>query len=596
MPHIAATRPKRPAFDWLAWILVSAVFLAVSFGRVPIPGINEPHYLTKAKHLFDPQWCPGDLFLESSNPHLVFYWLIGPLLKVTSFYNAALIGRIAGLLVFSAGWTVLTRRLFDSDTRSEINSDEDEEYVAPPFLWPTVAAAAIFALLQTVINWSGEWVLGGVESKVFSYGFLLWAFGEISAPLGSYLGNGRGAGKASRQDLAWLRAGTLLGLAISFHPVVGGWGAIYIVAALVLLALDEYGAVLMRINSQMGPSNRGDAPPLSKWKALLKLILVAAVFAAPGLWATASTLVASDPEMAWNAAKIQLTARLRHHLDPWSFSYKRHLAYAAIVWFWWFSRNSALALSRRWDSRPLAWKFFDLIGVWAILIALLGVAAAWRLIPAGTVADVRFAQGRVSFLRLYPFRVPDLLVPLMLSFSIGGALGRGQFRNVFVWVVQHRISRKWFQWAVALSLVPWAIWTRGEYGGLDRNPSHMSQSHLEDWKATCTWLRTNTPENSLVQVGERGGYAVKWFAERPEYFDWKDCPQDAASITEWNRRVWKLHKWIEESSKDDIITDNELDELRETTKIRYLVMKEYAKFQRSPVFANSSYQIVDLNP
>ena len=43
------------------FLVISAVFLSFtldSFARYPIPGPNESHYLCKAKHYWDPEWCP----------------------------------------------------------------------------------------------------------------------------------------------------------------------------------------------------------------------------------------------------------------------------------------------------------------------------------------------------------------------------------------------------------------------------------------------------------------------------------------------------------------------------------------------------------
>lgn len=53
-------------------LLIFLGFLAYSLIQMPVPAPNEPHYLVKAKHFWNPEWCKGDLFLESSNPHLFF--------------------------------------------------------------------------------------------------------------------------------------------------------------------------------------------------------------------------------------------------------------------------------------------------------------------------------------------------------------------------------------------------------------------------------------------------------------------------------------------------------------------------------------------
>ena len=53
--------------------LLFATLIGYSALRVPVPGINEPHYLTKSRHDWQPEWCAGDFFLESPNAHDVFY-------------------------------------------------------------------------------------------------------------------------------------------------------------------------------------------------------------------------------------------------------------------------------------------------------------------------------------------------------------------------------------------------------------------------------------------------------------------------------------------------------------------------------------------
>ena len=57
--------------------LVFLSFFIFSAVRAPVPAVNEPHYLSKAKHYWNPNWCRGDFFLESSNTHLVFYQTFG---------------------------------------------------------------------------------------------------------------------------------------------------------------------------------------------------------------------------------------------------------------------------------------------------------------------------------------------------------------------------------------------------------------------------------------------------------------------------------------------------------------------------------------
>ena len=119
-----ARKPCSPA----RLLAVAAVFLSFtvdSFARYPVPGPNESHYLCKAKHYWNPEWCRGDLFLASSNAHLVFYQTFGLLTRWFSLETTAIIGRLAGLLILAAGWTALVG-------------------VLVPGRWPALWAAWIF--------------------------------------------------------------------------------------------------------------------------------------------------------------------------------------------------------------------------------------------------------------------------------------------------------------------------------------------------------------------------------------------------------------------------------------------------------------------
>ncbi|HCS52881.1 MAG TPA: hypothetical protein DIW81_15025, partial [Planctomycetaceae bacterium] len=171
---------------WLVGILALWLMLLVwSFVRTPIPAVNEPHYMTKARHFWNPEWCDRDFFLSSSNPHLFYYVTVGWLTNFCSLHMATLISRLFGLLIFAIGWSKLARSLVPGFAAAHL-------------------AMALFLLLQASVNFSGEWVIGGIESKVFSYGFGFWGIGSLL-----------------RKQPVW--AGILLGLSIAYHPLVGLW-------------------------------------------------------------------------------------------------------------------------------------------------------------------------------------------------------------------------------------------------------------------------------------------------------------------------------------------------------------------------------------
>ena len=109
-PSIATNMPAR----WLPVAVVFVGLFAYSAIQAPVPAVNEPHYLGKAKHLWDPAWCRGDFFLESSNPHLVFYLAVGWLTRFASLEATAWAARAAGYALLAVGWTMLAGRVAGS--------------------------------------------------------------------------------------------------------------------------------------------------------------------------------------------------------------------------------------------------------------------------------------------------------------------------------------------------------------------------------------------------------------------------------------------------------------------------------------------------
>ncbi len=203
-PEMSTHRPE--AWGWVAWVVALAgLFLGFSLIRSPIPGVNESHYLCKARHFWQPEWCRGDLFLESANPHAVFYAVFGWLTTRLSLEQTALLIRAGQSLLLAAGWLAVTVRCLGDQRRA-------------------ITAAVLFLLLHATGTWSGEWIIGGAESKVWAYGFLM-------------------LGMAAAIDGRWPVAGLLSGLAVSFHPVVGCWGVLIAGIGWVLnrLAVRQFG-------------------------------------------------------------------------------------------------------------------------------------------------------------------------------------------------------------------------------------------------------------------------------------------------------------------------------------------------------------------
>ena len=158
-------------------------------------------------------------------------------------------------------------------------------------------SAALFLLCGSVGNLSGEWLVGGIEGKVFSYGLLflaiaLWLRERLSA------------------------CALCLGLAISFHPIVGIWGLICGIGSEVIARLLRW-----------EKSEQNSA-------TLLRPAAILLVAALPGIVPAAAILGGASPSDVATANYLQVFWRLRHHLDPTEFSAGRYAGYLILFLAW----------------------------------------------------------------------------------------------------------------------------------------------------------------------------------------------------------------------------------------------------------------------
>jgi hypothetical protein len=502
--------------------IVWAAFAAFAAWRSPVPGINEPHYLCKARHFSDPGWCAGDMFLASANAHWVFYSLFGPVTRVLSFEQTAWCGRIVvwGLVAF--GWVRLVSRIF-------------------PGNWAPLWSAAIFLALQGTGNLSGEWLIGGVEAKSFAYAALLLAIAAA--------GNG-----------AWVEAGIETGLAISFHPVVGAWGAgaIAVVQLAVWAAGRGRGAAARTGASDNRDSDGLGSPSCGGWLPAIGLCLL---FSLPGL-VPAIAVLADRPsaEKARTADEIQVFYRLKHHLDPARFSTAAWASYAALFVVW--------LIMRRMIERNAAERFFARFVVATMLIAGGGLVTGFWLRSPG-------------LMKFYPFRLVDLFLPI--SVAIAGAALLERF------VVKIALHRQWIAAAVvhacACTALVWGILAPGAV----KNPSHWPDETWADFVEVCGWIDHNTPPDAVF-LTPKYNVGFKWYARRAEYVTWKDCPQDAAGVLEWGRRINRLTRWMPRRSRSGL-SKAALAEIARETEVSYVLAIGSPPLKTEPVYSNRTFSV-----
>lgn len=502
------------AIVFLMWMIDSAV-------HTPVPAVNEPQYLGKARFIWDPSWARGDFFLESSNPHWGFYAAIGWLTRLMSLEAAAWCARVLGYALLAYGWTRLARATLGRTVLA-------------------IPAAGVFLLCASLGNFSGEWLVGGIEGKVFSYACL---FASIADWLERH----------PNRALAWL------GGAVTFHPVIGAWG-------LVCGGLVE---VTHRVwKKTPWPTREREVAAPVAWFALC---------AAPGLIPALLALGGGLSQDSARATFMQVFIRLRHHLDPTTFSHTAWICYglmafvAALAWWRARSHQHPAVVRRRRD-----W-LATFIGI-AILIALVGTAIGWHGGPAWTM-PLRDARG--FLLKFYPFRLADVFVPLAFAFVIAHWVGTRRHRREEL-LLGRSVAVAILTLGIALALPQ-----------IDRNPSRMSAQRLSQWIAVAEWIEQNTPHGSVI-VTPVQHWGFRWYAQRAEYVNYKDAPQDTSNLIEWERRLAVVRAWWE-SSATGLFHHQDFARLRDETGATYLVtLAATRRFSEQPIYDNGLYRVYRL--
>jgi hypothetical protein len=519
---------------------VFASFLGYSLIQAPIPAPNEPHYLTKAKHYWNPDFCPGDFFLDSSNAHLVFYQTVGLLTLWLPLPQTAFVGRLIAYALLAVGWTSCLSRLLPSRAATPDGCVAAHPSGAGP-LW----AAWVYLAIVTVGNLSGEWMVGGVEAKVFAYAFVFLAMAGIF-------------------DHRWRSAGVFAGLAVSFHPVVGMW-------AVVAGGMATAFAWLARRRSAVADAasvgaDAGSVRHVAGERKRVQIGLLLGVFCAlPGLVPAVRLVTQERFKATPSANMIQVFERLGHHLDPRRFrsldfgEYEIEAAWLAYTLLGLF----VLGLYSRMErSREQKWFGWFVAAAAVIAVGGLIVGLVPRLPDGRPDASSPYFDLRVSLMKFYPFRLADVFLPVAAAMSLVAILEQRAVACPF-FVVKRAIhapgdrneANRWtFAWIKihATSLLQ-RLGSPAIFVGFlafaylrpiaDRNPSHMKSDEFADWVAVCRWCDEELPADAVVLTPLSSNWGFKWYAQRAEYVSYKDCPQDTAGILEWRRRLRYINRW-----------------------------------------------------
>ena len=552
------------------------------------PAVNEPHWLCKARHWWQPDYCPRDFFLQSFNAHAVFLWVAGAALQFASLEQVAWGGRLLvwGLLAWS--W----RRALIPVLQSE---------------FAVLFAAGLLLIWMRFCTLSGEWLLGGVEAKGFAWALVLLAVGELS-----------------RGRFQW--GGAAAGAAIALHPLVGGWAVIAVLIGISLACLSERFQRLCcrtsppRSNDTVAPLSDDAVAPQGENAAArqsvdaasrspgLKTLLATGgwliLCSLPGLIPALRLLMTpTTPEQSTAAAIEQVYGRLRHHLDPRSFDGVSVGAYLLLACLWcggrYFVDRRSSRLAR---SEPLStpdngcggdpsWVGRALVSG-SMVIAAVGLIVGYSE-PLLTAVGLDARSVMAKLLKFYPFRLVDLVLPAGVACLISAALLPKPTSNsidsdqrIADWLGRMvKILITAFSVAVATLVAAWpppGVSTGGR----------LTPQLWADWERACAWAKQNSDADSLwvTPTFSRG---FKWYAERSEFVCHKDCPQDTAGILEWRRRMNLWERWRKDSFPAGV-TVPEMKLLVRETQAEYLLLHAEIAVQEQPIYRNETFAIYRL--
>lgn len=500
--------------------------------------------MPSAKQYADPTWIPGDWLLNLPSDHrMLFEAFFGKLIVSWGFLASSIAGRLLCYCLVASGLVLISRKLglsllllllsvslflFPNDYRSLVSFTWFLEGNNVKWITNAVMGLAIglmligkrlglglqLPLLLLAISLflrgnngqelaqglaASEWLVGGLEAKAVSYGLVLLAIGLMLS--GCYR----------------LMA-LLLGIATSFHILVGSYTFLTVLGWL----------VLRRKTRIQGTWEFG-------W--ILLIYLAASAFAIKLL---IEELFSPTPVGPILPSYIYVFLRNPHHLNPLSWpanGWVNMILYFLIL----ISSVGVIWLNRH--SRELSAQYAVRIGLFEFtLLSLVPFILGLAIAPFDS-------QGR--FLQYYPFRVGDVMLPLNTCLLFACALDQTFKRKA-----------RWVLLIVCILLLSWsqrhqAIIFQNDVQSLRDFPSQQ-QGIDAKWKDLCYWVRSNTPKDAIFVSPPVEFDNFTWLAERPTIAKFKLVPNTKAEILPWYERLRDLSgdfKRVNVSNFDQQLTD-----------------------------------------
>jgi hypothetical protein len=417
--------------------------------------------------------------------------------------------------------------------------------VAPRLGLAALSAAAALAL-NRYGHMAGEWYVGGIEAKSIAYGFVF-------------------AGLADVLLARWNRGLILLGTATAFHVLVGGW------------ALVAVGMVWLL--------EAGRRPPL---RSLALGLAIAAPLSAAGVIPGLLLNRGTAPEIVAEAERIYVRLRIAHHLDPEYLVPRLGWHLAAVYGAWLLLYIAIPADDRRRRLRHFA------AGAFFILVGGLVIGSC---LPAEMTL-------RASLLKFYWFRLADVAGPIALALETAALAAAAPTYTASSSHISSTtapgssVRLRLVSAVAALVLVGAGGWHLGEttyvraHTAMARGENLFDASNLGSWRDACNWIRTNTRPDALV-LAPRSFHTFKWYADRAEFANWKDVPQDARSLVEWKRRLDRLYPegsshWV------NFLPADLLREVCREYRVDYVVAYVEPPLELPMIYRNNEFAVYEV--
>jgi hypothetical protein len=443
--------------------LLVLLFLVLRLLLRNILDSSEQDVLVLAKHYIDKSYIENDWYLNLGISYrYLFNYFAGALALVLPLPLVSITGRILMYLVYAYLIQEYARHF-----------DLKPIYIVP-FLF-------LYTRFPNIV--AGNRILGGLDTKLFSYFFLLLAVLRFM--------QGR-----------YFHTNLFLGLGISFHILVGGYAAF----SLLLAFLINYRYF------------RGEVKRIFKH---IYILLVAAGF---GLYAVFQNIIENTGVDKSAAGQIFVKMRVPHHTYPayWQM-------YEGNLWI-----------------VKLALTLLFLFAVFRVLKEKrYRVASGFALSSSAFfgVGLLLFWCGNVNLLKFFWFRLPDVLLPFFSFFLAFALLSRfdssilAKLKTKIPGMPLSRIYAASFAVLSAVFVAVAAVDFSRSLVGISKQGQYFYIADLDpELRDMLVWIRTKTDKNGLFLVNP---FIDKFYiaAERPMFVSFRHSAESERDILEWHRRI-----------------------------------------------------------